>query len=107
MHRILRVAPIVALALAAACAGRSGRAAQASPASRDTTKKDLPWKPWAEVTKDASTQSGLFSVYLKRDKAYLAIAPDQFDRDYLLVTQLAQGIGDFGFDGGSSMRRPQ
>jgi len=88
----------------AACAGRSSRTAQASPAARDTSKKDEPWKPWAEVTKDARAASGMFTAYLKRDHVYLALAPDQFDRDYLLVTQLSQGIGDFGFDGGSSMR---
>jgi len=103
--RLARAAALLAVALAAtACAGRAGRTAQASPAARDTTKKDLPWKPWSEVTKDARAVSGMFTAYLKRDNVYLALAPAQFDRDYLLVTQLSQGIGDFGLDGGSSMR---
>jgi hypothetical protein len=64
----------------------------------------VPWKPWAEVTKDAQVHRGLFTAYLKRDNVYLVLKPEQLDRDYLLVTQLSQGVGDFGIDGGSSMR---
>jgi hypothetical protein len=56
------------------------------------------------VTKDAQVVQGLFTGYLKRDNVYLAIKPEQLDKDYLLVTQLSQGVGDFGIDGGSSMR---
>ncbi len=105
--------PLVALVslagFAAACAGRSGpstavRTARADSAKADSAKKDLPWKPWKEVTKDARVVPGMFTAYLKRDHVYLALKPEQFDRDYLLVTQLSQGIGSFGFDGGSSMR---
>ncbi|MGH7700123.1 MAG: zinc-dependent metalloprotease [Gemmatimonadales bacterium] len=72
--------------------------------AKPDTAKDLPWKPWTEVTKDARTVSGLFTLYLKREHVYLALRPDQLDRDLLLVTQLSQGVGDFGIDGGSSMR---
>src|SRR5256885_15696702 len=53
----------------------------------DSAKKDLPWKPFAEVTKDARVQTGLFTVYLKRESAYLALKPEQLDRDYLMVTR--------------------
>src|SRR5437016_1453551 len=70
----------------------------------DSAKKDLPWKPFAEVTKDARVQTGLFTVYLKRESAYLALKPDQLDRDYLMVTDLSQGIGELGIDGGSDVR---
>src|SRR5213592_2855935 len=57
----------------------------------DSAKKDLPWKPFAEVTKDARVQTGLFTVYLKRESAYLALKPEQLDHDYLMVTELSQG----------------
>ena len=70
----------------------------------DSTKKDLPWKPFAEVTKDARVQAGLFTAYLKRESAYLALKPEQFDHDYLMVTELSQGIGELGIDGGSDVR---
>jgi len=100
----------VAGVLTLACAGRGGTAgaapsaAQRDSAKADSAKKDLPWKPWKDVVKDARVATGMFTAYLKRDNVYLEIQPAQFDHDYLLVTQLSQGIGDFGFDGGSSMR---
>jgi hypothetical protein len=67
-------------------------------------RKDVPWKSFSEVTKGARFQSGVFGLYTKRDNNYLSIAATQLDRDYLLVTQLSQGIGELGVDGGSSVR---
>jgi hypothetical protein len=67
-------------------------------------RKDVPWKSFSEVTKGARVQSGIFTLYSKRDNTYLSVAPTQLDRDYLLVTQLSQGIGELGVDGGSSVR---
>ena len=67
-------------------------------------RKDVPWKSFSEVTKGARVQSGVFTLYQKRDNSYLSISPTQLDRDYLLVTQLSQGIGELGLDGGSSVR---
>ena len=66
--------------------------------------QDIPWKPYREVTRGAEAAAGLFSVYYKRDQVLLGLTPEQFDRDYLLVTQLSQGIGDLGLDGGTSLR---
>ncbi len=87
----------------AACAHRVNPGT--SPTARaDTTKKDVPWKPWAEVTKDARELHGLFTAFLKRDNVYLDLRPDQFDKDFLLVTELSQGLGDYGFDGGTDLR---
>ena len=109
MLRSTCLAAVAAGVLSLACAGRSGTGtagAAPSAARADSAKADSgkPWKPWKDVVKDAREASGLFTAYLKRDNVYLAIQPAQFDHDYLLVTQLSQGIGDFGFDGGSSMR---
>ncbi|MFL5402972.1 MAG: zinc-dependent metalloprotease [Gemmatimonadales bacterium] len=70
----------------------------------DDDRKDGPWRSFSEVTKGAQIQSGVFTLYKKRDNAYLALAPGQLDRDYLLVTQLSQGIGELGLDGGTSVR---
>ena len=95
-----------AIVLAAGLAGcaHAAKPATGPTAQADTAKKDLPWKPWAEVTKDARQLQGLFTAYLKRDNVYLDLKPGQFDRDFLLVTQLAQGLGDFGLDGGTDLR---
>src|SRR5437867_6027895 len=87
------------LAVSAAC---TIRVIQPAPAAApgggspkpDSAKRDLPWKPFAEVTKDARVQTGLFTAYLKRESAYLALKPEQFDHDYLMVTELSQGIGE-------------
>ena len=101
------VRPSIAACLAvtvAACATGKARPATTPTTQADTGKKDLPWKPWPEVTKDAQQLRGLFSAYIKRDNVYLAIRPEQFDHDLLLVTELAQGLGDFGLDGGTELR---
>src|SRR3989441_10553674 len=95
------------LAVAAACTIRVIQPA-AAPApgggpKPDSAKKDLPWKPFAEVTKDARVLTGLFTAYLKRENVYLALKPEQFDRDYLMVTELSEGIGTF-LDAGTDLR---
>ncbi len=72
--------------------------------NQDNGYKDGPWKSFSEVTKGAEVRTGIFTLYLKRDKVYLSLTPAQLDRDYLLVTQLSRGIGELGLDGGSSVR---
>jgi Met-zincin/Domain of unknown function (DUF5117)/Domain of unknown function (DUF5118) len=67
-------------------------------------RKDVPWRSFSDVTKGAQVEKGLFTLYRKRDNSYFSLAPNQLDHDYLLVTQLSQGIGELGLDGGSSMR---
>jgi hypothetical protein len=71
---------------------------------RDDRGKDVPWKPFGEVTKGAQVLPGVFTAYLKRDQVLLGIRPQQFDRDFMLVAQISQGIGELGLDGGVSLR---
>lgn len=66
--------------------------------------QEAPWKPFGEVTRGSEVRSGLFTLYAKRDRAYLALAPAQLDQDFLLVTQISQGIGELGLDGGRTIR---
>src|SRR5438552_19054469 len=54
----------------------------------DSAKKDLPWKPFGEVTKDARVQNGLFTASLKRDSAVLDLKPELPDPAYMLVTEM-------------------
>src|SRR5207245_10681284 len=84
-------------------AGPGGGVAAAA-ARPDTGKPEVPWKPWKDVTKDTRVVSGLFTAYLKRENVYLALKPEQLDRDFLMVTELSQGIGELGIDGGSDVR---
>ena len=108
MTTVVRVcAALTIVGTLSACAAGGGAKPATTPTARvgpDTTKKDVPWKPWAEVTKDARQLTGLFTAYVKRDNVYLDLKPGQFDKDFLLVTQLSRGLGDFGFDGGTDMR---
>ncbi|MBA3346871.1 MAG: DUF5118 domain-containing protein, partial [Gemmatimonadales bacterium] len=66
--------------------------------------KDPPWKSFSEVTRGSEARSGLFTLYKKRDKVYLSLSRAQLDQDFLLVTQISQGIGELGLDGGASVR---
>jgi len=66
--------------------------------------KDPPWKSFSEVTRGSEVRSGLFTLYKKRDNVYLSLTRAQLDRDFLLVTQISQGIGELGLDGGASVR---
>jgi hypothetical protein len=76
----------------------------AAALARGVAAQDAPWRPFAEVTRGADGGTGIFSLYHKRDQVLLALTPEQFDRDYLLVTQLSQGLGELGLDGGASIR---
>ncbi|HET8624292.1 MAG TPA: zinc-dependent metalloprotease [Gemmatimonadales bacterium] len=70
----------------------------------DDRGKDVPWRSFSEVTRSARVVPGVFTTYMKRRGLLVGLRPDQFDRDYLLVTQLSQGIGEAGLDGGASVR---
>ncbi len=83
----MKLAPAACLALA--LAGAAPVAAQRS---------------FGDVTRGSEVGTGLFTVYYKSDTAYLSLAPGQLDRDYLLVVQIAQGIGALGLDGGGTLR---
>ena len=86
---------------------RLGQLARVVRGSRRRTRaaaQQAPWKPFPEVTRGAEAATGIFSIFYRRDQVLLGLAPEHFDRDYLLVTQLSQGIGDLGLDGGTSLR---
>ena len=75
---------------------------QATRAGDD--RKDGPWKSFSEVTKGAEVQTGIFTLYTKRDNAYLSLPRPSSIGTISLVTQLSQGIGELGLDGGTSVR---
>jgi hypothetical protein len=96
--------PARARAEAVADTAAAARGARDDETLPERDRKDVPWKSFSEVTKGARVQHGIFTLYYKRDNTYVSLAPAQLDRDYLLVTQLSQGIGELGLDGGSSVR---
>jgi len=57
-------------------------------------------KPFADVVKDAKETAGLFRVYQKDDKAWIEIAPDQFDHPFFFSWNLSRGLGEKFIYGG-------
>ncbi|MGH8803024.1 MAG: zinc-dependent metalloprotease, partial [Casimicrobiaceae bacterium] len=58
-------------------------------------------KPFAEVTREATEQKGLFNLWRKDDKVWIELAPDQLDHAYFFKSALNQGIGERGIFGGA------
>nr|MBP8007111.1 zinc-dependent metalloprotease [Burkholderiales bacterium] len=59
-----------------------------------------PTRPFADVIKDAKESKGLFAVWQKDEKAWIEIAPDQFDKPLFFSVNLASGIGESFLFGG-------
>lgn len=76
---------------AAAAASAAAQAAQAAQGA----------KAFAEVTKDATEQKGLFNLWRKDDKVWIELAPEQLDHPYFFKSALNQGIGEKGIFGGA------
>jgi hypothetical protein len=91
----VHLARSASLLLAAAVAGSVPAAAQ---------QPDGPGRPYSEVTRNSEVGTGIFTIYFKHDSIFLSLAPRQLERDYLLVTQISQGIGELGLDGGATIR---
>lgn len=63
-------------------------------------------RPFAEVIKDAKQQPGLFSLWVKDEKVWLEIKPEQFEKLYYLQTNMSRGVmGEPGASTAFSMLR--
>ena len=74
------------------------------PAAGAGQAPSFPARDQTQLTQASRTGHGIFRVFYQRDSVYLALAPAQLDRDFLLVTQVSRGIGELGLDGGASVR---
>ena len=73
--------------------------AMAKPAGKKPGKNDP--KPYDKViTKDAKSDSGLFTVHSVDDKFYYEIPDSLFDREMLMVTRISKTASGLGFGGG-------
>ncbi|MFZ2650036.1 MAG: zinc-dependent metalloprotease, partial [Burkholderiaceae bacterium] len=80
----------------AAGASASAPAAGASaPAGTTATRPDpgTP-KPFDEVIKGATAQAGFFGLWRKDEKLWLEIAPEQFDKPFLLSANISHSVGE-------------
>ncbi len=57
-------------------------------------------KPFAEVIKDATQMSGLFTLWQKDDKVWLELTPADFNQPLFLSPKFKTGLGEGRFFGG-------
>ncbi len=57
-------------------------------------------RPFKDIVKGAREIPGLFALYQKEDKVWLAIAPEQFDKPFLFTHGIPKSIGERGLYGG-------
>jgi hypothetical protein len=62
-----------------------------------------PYKPWADVTKDATRRQGWLDTYEKGDALYLAVPKERLGKDFLISYQISQGIGAANLFGGTML----
>ena len=75
----------------------SARTAAAASAGAGATP---PARPFADVVKDAKETKGLFTIWSRDEKAWIEVAPDQFDKPVFFSVNLASGIGENFLFGG-------
>jgi Met-zincin/Domain of unknown function (DUF5117) len=56
-------------------------------------------RPFKEVIKDAKEIPGLFTLYQKDEKVWIAIKPEQFDKPFFFTYNIPQSIGERGLYG--------
>jgi hypothetical protein len=55
--------------------------------------------PYDKFTENATSQSGLFTIWRKHGRVYLQLAPTQLDHTYMIAPILASGLGEALFAG--------
>ncbi len=87
-------APGAPVAAAAASAPASGVSAPASAAAAAARPDPSAPKPFDEVIKGATAQEGLFGLWRKDEKLWLEIAPEQFDKPFMLAANISHSVGE-------------
>ena len=89
-------APAAAPAVAAtAPAAAPGASATVPGAARPPADPTAP-KPFAEVSKDAKVQDGLFPIWRKDEKVWLEVSKDKIGKPFLFTANVANAVGERG-----------
>ncbi len=56
-------------------------------------------RPFKEIIKDAKEIPGLFTLYQKDEKVWIAIRPEQFDKPFFFTYNIPQSVGERGLYG--------
>jgi hypothetical protein len=100
----------VGFLLLAACQTGAARAAHAGaprPAQGPTPARDstppAAFKKFSDLVRGATLRSGFFDTYEKGENLYLVIPKERVGQDFLMVYEIAQGIGTSGLFGGTML----
>lgn len=98
----MRPITILVLACAVAACGplRADRGAR-TPAPAEASRP--PADRFAELTRGATVYEGLFTLYAKDDKLYMAVPVSRLGQELLLEYKVAQGVGAGGIYGGTML----
>ncbi|WP_074979374.1 zinc-dependent metalloprotease [Zhouia amylolytica] len=78
---------------------KKGDSTAAKPAAKKADKNGI--QPYSKViTKDAKSDTGLFTVHQLDDKYFYEINDSLFDREMLMVTRISKTASGLGFGGG-------
>jgi len=78
---------------------KKNKKSEASKAAPKSKKGDI--EPYEKViTKDAKTDTGLFSVHIVDDKHFYEIPDSLFNREMLMVSRISKTASGIGFGGG-------
>ncbi|MGB5943408.1 MAG: zinc-dependent metalloprotease [Leeuwenhoekiella sp.] len=95
---------VLTLLIVVSCAGskKSAVAQNGDKPSSSKSEKNGP-KPYAKViTKEAVSDSGLFTLHKVNDDYFFEIPDSLFNREMLMVTRIAKTASEIGFGGGKS-----
>jgi hypothetical protein len=90
-------AAVTSTAAATSSAPTAAAAAASAPngAAKPPADPTAP-KPFAEVSKDAKVQAGLFPIWRKDEKVWLEISKDMIGKPFLFTVNIASSIGERG-----------
>ncbi|MGF1458120.1 MAG: zinc-dependent metalloprotease [Leptolyngbyaceae cyanobacterium] len=89
---------ITSLQLIPAQAQNDMPTAEVNEDATDAGSLDVPLRDFDEVTQNLTRQDGLLTLYsdLEKGEAYLALTPQQLNRNFLLAATLESGVGEAG-----------
>jgi len=98
---VLGVWLTILLAIGGTWATQRAYAQADAPPSPETVEEaagDTTLRPFEEVTKELDQQDGLLTLYsnVNKGEAYLALLPQQLNRNFLLSATLESGVGEAG-----------
>jgi hypothetical protein len=89
-------APAAGEAGVAAAEAASAPASAVAAASAKPPADPNALKPFAEITKDASRDDGLFPIWRKDDKVWLEIPKEMLGKPFLFTVNIANSVGERG-----------